>query len=222
MQKGVQQLLIVCVFVAVLWIATGMDPMELAQSVVSGLDDLATRGPKITHSTPSTSEIRDGAPVNETPEELAAEATAWYASYTGDTSTEIGIEAYTIARVIRSERSSGGTNLEALIIGWVLKNDANKNFGGNVLKAATAPRGTYGRQKGVRFATTIDPYKSDLLIALAVWSGEEPDPTGGACNFMHPKGFKTPADYAEVKARWIKNGKTPVTFADAPQIEVYV
>jgi len=197
--------------VAAFWFLSGMNPVELAQSMAAGIDDLANRGPKVHHG---------GSPI-ASPEEIADQTTQWFQDYTGDTTTTISIRAATMARVIRSERSIGGPQLEAVIIGWILKNDAERNFGGDVLAAATAPRYSYGPQAGVRYSTARDAYRLDLMTALSILTDEIPDPTGGATNFLHPKGFKTPADYARVREKWIAAGKTPIRFLGAPTIEVY-
>ena len=214
-------------FIALLllnWGVYGMDPIQSALALVNLADDTLNRGKKITHQTPDQTTVRKTwCYVDQTPAELALEASEFISERSGE-EVSVSVRAYTMARVIRSERSPGGPNAEAVAIGWVLRNVAEGSYGGDYLRAATANNGRYGAQglHGSRFATSTDPYESDLTLALGILTGEIHDNTQGARNFVHPRGFKTVEKYQEVKASWMAKGLRPLAITGAPQIEVFV
>jgi hypothetical protein len=216
-------LILFAVLILATWGAYGMNPIETIGAAINELDDKISRGQRLTEQTPSVATVRrEMIYVDQTPAELCQQAGERLTERAGVPVT-VTERSYTMARVIRSERSTGGPAAEAIAIAWVLLNVANKSFGGDVLAAATAQTGKYGPQgiRGSRFATSADPYESDYTIALAVLTGEIPDITQGACNFLHPKGFKTTERYQEVRASWIAKNLKPVAIDGAPMIEVY-
>jgi hypothetical protein len=195
-------LFLACIYVA----TTGNSILELPAELLNAADDAKTRGRRVTNSTPTLSEVRAGRPVNESPEELAAVA-------------GVSVEAYTLARVIRSERKFGGTWFEGLLIGWIAKNIADSSGWARIWGSD----GRYGRQGGDAWvSTSADPYEGDVAIALGILGGRYPDPTNGAKNFVHPGGFGDAASYLAVKNKWMAKGLNPVRFDEAPGIEVYV
>ena len=205
------------------WLTTGMNPIESLSSIINEIDDKATRGQLLTHQTTPASELRAGPSLlQQDPAALCEEAAQHLAERSG-TYVPVSLRAYTMARVIRSERTFGGPTAEAIAIAWVLLNVANKSYDGDVFRAACNGNTYYGPQgiHGSRFATTVDPYEVDYSIALSILIGETPDPTRGACNFVHPRGFKTTERYEEVKADWMAKGLKPIAIDGAPMIEVF-
>jgi hypothetical protein len=205
-------MIIVLIVVGLLMLRNaGTSVLDAPGVVVAELDDKINRGRKLTACTPSIADIRAGAPVNETPEMLANSASVL-------TGQPVDVTAYTLARVIRSERKWGGTNLEGIIIGWIARNVLESSGIERILGAD----GRYGKQGGTAwFSTSLDPYEIDLVIADGVLSGTIQDPTNGARNFVHPGGFASKEDYEKVKTKWMANGLTPQRFEGAPGIEVY-
>ena len=207
-------MIVVVAALAAIWILTGESPMDIAQQIAAAIDDLATRGQKLTSSTPSTEEIRAGSYVNESPSDLAGVAAALL-------QRPVATASYVLARIIRSERARGGTNLEAVCIAWVCLNQS-KGWGDHqALISWACPNGKFGRQAGRKVATTLDPYEGDLTVAEAVLAGLIQDPTDGATNYLHPKGFATKAAYQAVYDRWYAAGLRPMTISGAPGIEVW-
>jgi hypothetical protein len=208
-------LLFAAIALAAWWYMTGQSPADILASVTNSIDDVATRGPRLTRCTPSRAEIVAGAPVNESPDELTAQAIA-VLGY------EIEVDDNTGGRAVRSERAQGKADLEAAIISHVILNYCRRK-GASVTEVLCGSDYRYGRQQGGYCSTTADPCKRDVEIFRACRLGQIPDLTGGATHWLHPKGFKTREQYLATRKRWIEEyGWTPVTLPDGIDwIEVY-
>ncbi len=128
----------------------------------------------------------------------------------------VATDAYALARMIRSERGSG-PQVERLAVAHVALNDA-KEHGWSLLHTLVGPRGHFGPQRGWRYATTRDPYESDLELAETVLAGSTRDPTGGAVKFVHINAFgkqEGTRTYEEVRDKWAREGLRPATVAGA-------
>ena len=194
---------------AVLWWAySGETPVDSAVSLVNALDDASTRGPRLT----TTSQADDGQ-VHVSPDDLAAQA----AEVLG---RDVATDALILSRVIRSERSKGGSELEAACIGWVCMNDALAH-GWSLAYTAIGPDGLCGRQKGWRYASGRDSYQRDLEIAEEILAGDIEDPTGGAQHFVHRLGFATDAEYQAIVKKWGAEGWKPFTLAGTGSLVLF-
>ncbi len=163
----------------------------LTSSVKEGVDvvtDLIGSGRRLTYSTQSLGpdeEHPDRLPqgvVEQDPDDLLIDAC-------GIVGREISPDAYALARMVRSEAGSAG-KLTKVRLANVAMNQA-RALGWSVYNVVvyhkTATRdGRYGAQISGRFASSRDPYESDLLAAEEALQG---DITGGATNFAHQSAF---------------------------------
>lgn len=142
----------------------------------------------------------DDETINENPLDLAAAA-------------GLDINVYTFGRAISSEEGNS-SEIRQIAVAWVMRNNA-----GQAIFLYACGGGAFGRQGGIRKVTTfVDPYQRHIDIANRVMSGAEPDPTGGATEFVTPKSQealhkKNPAKYrpfAEVHQMRLNRGLTPV------------
>lgn len=175
------------------------------------LKDMVTRGKRLTTSS--------GDPVTQTPAQLAAEASrvAGHA---------VSVEAYALARMIRSENGSG-TVLAKQAVAHVALNDARAH-GWTLLYTLTVnsrrPAGSFGSQRGGRYSTSRDPYENDLVIAEYAISGVLPDPTGGADKFVHKGAFgvqEGTGSYDSVVRRWAADGYQPTEIPGTGDLVVF-
>lgn len=164
--------------------------------------DFGSRGRRLTSST------LDGAVVRETPAALAAAAAALLGR-------PVDVDAYALARMIRSEHGTG-PDVEKVAMAHVALNDA-ADLGWPLVRALCFDRADragerFGTQQGGRYSTARDPYEVDLRIAEAVLSGAVSDPTGGAVKFVHAGAFGVQAgtgSYADLVERWRAEGLYP-------------
>lgn len=194
--KKTLQILIIAIFLwALVAYGTGtLNPLESIGSLINEVNNLMN-ATKLT----SASHKDDETTVVESPETLAAQA--------GEKLGEVvGVEEYALARMLRCERTreaKGGNEAEGAAIVWVAINDANAHNGGDIVKCLTGGHG-FGKQGSLRkYATSLnDPYDVDLYLVRRCLGGQIADPTGGATHFLHRYGFKDPADYESVVAKW--------------------
>jgi hypothetical protein len=167
--------------------------------------------------------VTDGI-IQESPESLAAEA-------------GVSLEIYSLARAMQSEESSEAGRIA---VGWAVKNYSK---GSTIVKAVTAGRrkdkktgkttiyasdGHYGTGNCTpgRYCNSFRaPTSATLALAARVYSGEIPDPTGGAKQFDAPKaqdklvaagakGYNLSSD--ELYAKRVKAGKEAVYVPGVP------
>ncbi len=142
----------------------------------------------------------------------------------------VDVNAYALARMLRSEHGSAGHVVKRLLA-WVCLNDSDE-LGWSVLKTLTYStqlqrKGYFGKQITRRYSTAQDPYEQDLLIAEAVLrerDGGQFDPTTGAVKFVDKSAFAHQAgatSYAAVAARWAKDGLEPFKIAGAGEDLVF-
>ncbi len=131
---------------------------------------------------------------------------------------EVNVNAYALARMLRSEHGSAGPEVKRLLA-WVCLNDAAE-LGWTVIRTLTYSTviqrvGYFGRQITRRYSTAQDPYEQDLRIAETVLderASGSGDPTIGAVKFVDQSAFSSQAgatSYAAVAARWAKEGLQP-------------
>lgn len=152
----------------------------LFSSVDGGINfvsDLVGSGQRLTTSSTNS----DGV-VLQDPDHLLAEACE-------TVGRDISADAYALARMVRSEAGSSDL-LTKVRLANVAMNQA-RSLGWSVYDVIvyhkTASRdGRYGAQISGRFASTRDPYESDLEAAEKALQG---DITGGATNFAHQSAF---------------------------------
>jgi len=175
---------------------------------VTALADLTRRGRLLSTGTMGARGI-----INEVADVLRAEAERV-------TGRAVSLDAYALARMIRSEagRQSNENKIARL---WVALNDGRER-GWTPYETVTQRRGTdldgrFGTQSnGGRYATTHDPYEVDLLLAQGVLSGAYANPIGAAVKFLDKRsmgvqpGTRT---YAAVTAEWATEGLVPYTVA---------
>lgn len=183
--------------------------------------DIVGRGVKLTSSSWFRGSERFGI-IAQPPEQLLASAIASYGS-------PVSLDAYSLARMIRSEGAASGT-----IRAHVALNDLKSfRYAGNLhelLTYSTDPkrRGAYGKQwspavppeftrsNARRYSTSKDPYAADLELALKVIDDRRRgvDPTLGATKFLdissmgRQEGSRT---FASVDAEWKADGYTSYT-----------
>lgn len=181
--------------------------------VVSKAADLASRGRRLTNA-PAINGV-----VQASAGELAQAAADTIGRF-------VAVEAYALARMIRSENGSN-TMAAKLAIAWVALNDA-RALGWGLLHTLTYNRNrqpqTFGEQKGGRYSTARDPFENDLLIAEMVLNGDVADPTGGAVKFVNRTAFgvqEGTRSYADVVASWAADGLTPVELDDVGDLVVF-
>lgn len=187
MSKG-GKLLAIGVLAVAAWWWLGPDEetgiLGNARQLIDGAVDLVTRGAKVTHAQYDTTT----GVVPGTPQSIADQ-------------TSYDLETVSLARAISSEegRSSDDTKLA---VGWAIKNYADAHYGGSITAAITHAKvpshsGYYGTQRNIdpnegggphgpsdRYcASGWDAYDGDIQIALAIQTGQLPDPTGGAQYF---------------------------------------
>jgi hypothetical protein len=142
----------------------------------------------------------------------------------------VDADAYALARMLRSEEGSAGPVVKRLL-GWVALNDAAE-LGWDLLELFTfstvaARKGYFGKQISRRYSTAQDPYENDLAIAELVigeLAAGKADPTSGAVKFVNKDAFASQAgasSYEAVRARWAKEGLSPVLLAGAPDNLVF-
>jgi hypothetical protein len=174
--------------------------------------DFVGRGRRLTRT-----ELDDNLSIADTPEELAAEASATLGRYVD--ATDLGL-----ARMVRSEEGDANDATKAYLV-HVAMNDAQRKTGGDVLRVLTlssvaSRSGKFGKQTSRRYSTRSDPYERDLLIAEAAraeWlSGG--DRTDGARKFYHKQLTEIVgvASFDKVKETWAPEGLYPFTLPDTP------
>ena len=102
----------------------------------------------------------------------------------------VGLETYSLARVIASEAAGGDPVWHREAIGWAVINRA-KQLGQSIFSVLSYRTGvgqtnTYGAQTQRRYAATSrDPKEVDVATAVRLLTGKVPDPTSGAQKFLH-------------------------------------
>ena len=139
--------------------------------------------------------------IAENPDDLAASA-------------NLDLQTYTLARIISSEEGNSPVAYWVAIASATL----NNSIGGDVFSYATD--GAFGKQGAGRpVSTAQDPYDGHVRIAQAVMTGEIPDPTNGATQWVAPRTqdilhLRDPSKYksfADVEASRLAAGKKRVT-----------
>lgn len=176
------------------------DQVGEAVDVVSNLiGDLTNRGRRLT-----TSPARnDAGRVTDTPEKLLAEAQALLGR-------AISMDAYALARMVRSEGGNGPVPEKQARV-WVALNDRDAHRW-STLYTIAGPTGLFGPQRGWRYASGSDPYENDLYLAEAVLAGQLADNTGGATKFVDIDSFgvqEGTGSYEDLVERWGKDGLAP-------------
>lgn len=186
--------------------------------------DLITQGQRLTRTTIDDDKNAVDANGDSDPEALAAEASAVVGR-------EVTVNAYALARMLRSEESSAGPEVKAALA-WVCLNSADEKRV-TVLQRLTASKiaardGRFGRQISRWAATTSDPYENDLAIAEDTMGKfmvyPERDPTNGAVKFVDKRAFgvqEGTRTYAEVEAEWATEGLRPFSLPGTPSSLVF-
>lgn len=141
----------------------------------------------------------------------------------------IALDAYSLARVCRSEEGRAGQVAKTYLC-HVVMNQAQA-LGMGVTEVIefhrTASRDQhYGAQISGRVASGEDPYESDLAAAeyaLAERNNGQ-DPTAGASNFVDRRAFgvqEGTGSFAALVAAWAGEGKVPGNLPDAPDDLVF-
>jgi spore germination cell wall hydrolase CwlJ-like protein len=134
-----------------------------------------------------------------------------YRNYAPDPKTE-PYEVGILARIIFAEAGSGAGGPEA--VGWAVRNRVDADVGAGFDDDATYQdailrRGQFAAVGGDRWRKFADPgsldpgelamYNKALTAARQVYSGQIPDPTGGATFFRsHGKGERVPDGFQEL------------------------
>lgn len=197
---------------AAVGLAVGLAGTKTGRSVVA---DLTQRGARLTRSTLDANKS-----IPTPPPELARQAAAV-------AGRPVDVTAYALARMVRSEGGSQPADAKRLRI-WVALNDS-RELRWTVLRTLTYSKlksrnGLFGNQVSRRYSTAADPFMVDLLIAertLAEYSSGGADPTGGAVKFADVSSFggiqPGTGTYAELVARWGREGLRPVRVEGAPE-----
>jgi len=203
----------VIVGLAILWALLDVSPIDLAELGAGMISDAAERGRQLTTSTLNA----DGV-VLEDPQALVDAAGAALGR-------PIDREAYALARMVRSEEGSAG-QITKVYLANVAQNQARAlgwSLWDLMLYHKTPERAQrFGRQISGRFATTLDPFESDL--AAAEWALANPDQTGGAVNFADRRAFgiqEGTTTFAAFVATLADEGKQPGTLPSAPDKLVF-
>lgn len=165
--------------------------------------DFKDRGLRLSRST------MDGNSVVQDPADLLAQASKTLGR-------DVDPDAYALARMIRSEASSGSV-VEKTTVAFVAVKDRDRH-GWSMLYTVAGPDYRFGRQIGWRYATSKDPYEIDLQVAEAVLAGRVADPAPGALKFVHVSAFGVQAgtsSYDELVTRWAAEGLEPRTVEGA-------
>lgn len=187
--------------------------------------DLVTQGRRLTRTAINDDKNAVDAETGVSdPEALAAAASA-------TVGREVTVNAFALARMLRSEEGSAGPNVKAALA-WVCLNSAREK-GVTVLRRLTASKvaardGKFGRQISRWAATTSDPYENDLAIAEETMQNfmvyPERDPTNGAVKFVDKRAFgvqEGTRTYAEVEAEWATEGLRPFSLPGMPSSLVF-
>lgn len=171
-----------------------------ARQVIDAGVDLVVRGQRVTHAQYDTTT----GVVPGSPQSIADQ-------------TSYDVETISLARAIGSEEARANDDTK-LAIGWSIKNRADAGSGSItalVTRAKVASHsGYYGTQRNIdpsagggpngpsdRYcATGLDAYDGDVQIALAIQTGELPDPTGGAQYFDRSAHDDNPEQTAQNRA----------------------
>lgn len=185
------------------WLLVGGGALLLweGDEVVSTARDLVTKGRRLSHG-PA---LGTNGQVNADPELLRAEAAATLGR-------EVTLEAYALARMLRSEGGKGSP-AEKQARAHVALNDAAAHDW-SIVHTIAGPDGLFGQQRGWRYASGSDPYENDLAVAEAVLEGELEDNTGGAVKFVDIDSFGVQpgtGSYFDLVERWAKEGLEPYT-----------
>lgn len=134
----------------------------------------------------------------------------------------ISQDAYSAARMVRSEEGSMSPEVRALLV-HVLINDAHHlgwSLTDTVTYSTNADRkGLYGSQLFRRYSTAQDPYEQDLGIAeqvIAERAAGAADPTEGATKFFSRGLLMNP-----LPAAWLADGYRPYGVDPAPDRLVF-
>jgi hypothetical protein len=197
----------------VLWALLDVSPVDLAELGAGMISDVAERGRQLTKSTVNAAGV-----VTDEPQALVDAASATLGR-------PVDPEAYALARMVRSEEGSAG-QITKVYLANVAQNQA-RALGWSVwnlmlFHKAAERSGWFGRQISGRFATTADPFESDL--AAAEWALSNPDQTGGATNFVDRRGFgvqEGTGSFQDFVQEMAAEGKVPGVLPSAPSKLVF-
>jgi hypothetical protein len=206
-------LVAVLIALGLLWALLDVSPIDLAELGGGLIADLAEQGRQLTHATVDASGV-----VTDDPRGLVDAAGALLGR-------PVDPDAYALARMLRSEEGTAG-QITKVYLANVAQNQA-RALGWSIwelmLYHKTESRaGRFGRQISGRFATTSDPFESDL--AAAEWALSNPDQTGGALNFADRRAFgvqEGSTTFTDFAASLAKEGKQPGTLPSAPDKLVF-
>ncbi len=181
---------------------------DVVESVNDVIVDFTNRGQRLSVSSPPGADGR----IPDSPQSLAAQAAVTLGR-------DVAVDAYALARMLRSEGGRGPVP-EKTARAWVALNDRDAH-GWTTLYTIVGPKGTFGPQRGWRYASGQDPYENDLYLAEAVLAGQLPDNTGGATKFVDIDSFgvqEGTGSYEALVESWAKDGLQPfeVEGASAP------
>jgi len=129
-------------------------------------------------------------------------------------------DAYSLARALRSEGGNESETSKRYRAAVILNQARSRGLSVTslaLLHTNAARNGHYGKQIGAAFATSEDPFESDLAIAES--ADVDNDPTGGAIQFSDKGGFsgiqEGTSTWSEHVAQRISEGKSGGTLPDA-------
>jgi hypothetical protein len=184
---------------------------EAITAAASWAIDLTTRGQRLTETY-----LNVDASIPEEPQDLANAA----AQVVG---RPVDVDAYSAARMVRSEEGSLSPEVRALLV-HVALNDARALGGWTLTHLMTYSTnsdvsGLYGHQATRRYSTALDPYEQDLGVAeqvIAQRAAGGDDPTGGATKF-----FNRGLTMGPLPQSWLAAGYQPETLDPAPDRLVF-
>jgi hypothetical protein len=187
--------------------------VAMASGAPAALADVMARGQRLTTCTVDS----DGV-VTDSPQSLCNQAAATLGR-------AITLDAYALARMVRSEDGSAGQVAKALkchvgfnqvaSLGW-------PSVAYWVTYHRSANRaGKFGAQISGRVASGKDPYENDLVAAeyAIAERANGSDPTFGAVNFVDVGGFGSQAGtgtFDDLVTQWAAEGKVPGTLPNTP------
>lgn len=182
----------------------------MTTDALPALRDVVDRGDRLSRCT-----LTDDGIVVESAAELVAQAVAVVGH-------DVNVDAYSLARMVRSEESSAGQIAKNYLC-HVMMNQADA-LGWGITQViqfhTTSTRANrYGKQISGRVASASDPYEADLAVAehSLAERAQGLDPTGGATNFVDKRAFGVQAgtgSFEDLVSRWAVEGKTPGTLPD--------
>lgn len=184
-------------------------------TVVSAVIDLVGRGRRLS-DTSGLEDPSDPKTLDADPDKLTNDA----AEIMGRAVTK---DAYSAARMIRSEEGSQPRDVKALLV-HVLINDAAEHgwslYYATTVSSVASRSGYYGNQTSRRYSTASDPYEEDLLVAeqvIAERAAGGEDPTGGAVKFFN-RGPLSASDWPDA---WDAEGLVSENVDPAPDRLVF-